>query len=308
MPDPLYVTYQEGLRDPVDRAALLGEWKAKSKTQKIAWRDAYNAVRDAQGDVDEASTEVDRLYRDLHNDFGAGDLDIRIQANYNEFLRRIKEMQDQYDVMAKQLIALADAYSRLREVEAAQNPIDQSMTYAENTANAFRTQAQQANDLARAMRVQVGDPPVVPDALGRRRMPARWLIENSTAIRFKARIVSDVEGARLRMDPMEVDDVQDAPEEKQEATEAAEGETDEWEGVSSKGEHDLDKDKGERTDVDSELDGEELEAMLDRGTWVPQAILSGGCSIGHVWLKVNRLNQITDVSPATFSSTRNARR
>ena len=317
MATALYVDYQVSFRNPAHHVGLAAEWSAKTRAQKNAWRDAYLQVLDAQAKSEEQETVVGDTRAQFDIDWDNGALDIRTQADYNHFVTTVGVLQARYSDLATLYRALSTTWLSLQAVENQQNGVVDSIRNALAESATFLEQARRAANLADSFNATLGDPPVVPDAHGQRRMPARWLIPGNRArMRFQEKIVGDVDAEELGIDPMELNtgdesdssgvNDSDRSDSSGSSESDEESESDEWEGLpdSEDNEDDsegVDNEDGEeevQTIAEDELSDEQEDLPDER--WVPQFRFGvGGCSEAYVWLKVNQHGQVLDVSCKT---------
>jgi hypothetical protein len=296
MATALYVDYQVSFRDPAAHAGLAAEWDAKTRPEKTAWRNAYVQVLDQQAKAEEQETQVRNTRAQFDTDWGNGVLDIRTQADYNRFVTTVRVLQSRYSRLAALYRELGNAWFGLQDVETGQNGVAESIQNALAESATLLEQSRQAANLADQFNATLADPPVVPDAQGRRRMPARWILPGDRdKMRFREKVLDDVHAEELGIDPMDLNPGDESDSSGINESDE-ESEEEEWEGFT-----DSDGNEEEWEEFEDGL-GEEQGDLIEQEDvpderWVPQSSLGvGGYSEGYVWLKVNSKGQILDVS------------
>ena len=188
MPLPLYVQWQLRFRvaGPVPapqaavQAAAQGEWRAKTKAQKAEWKTAYEDLRRRVTDINELRGNARLLRIQFNQDRNNGNLNIRNQAGYDDYIARCNVIQTEYGRVWQAADDIRKAWEGLRDIEQRQpNPVPRSVHQATLEANGAANVAQQARGWQEQARSDKGQPPVALDALGRARIPPQWVSKRS---------------------------------------------------------------------------------------------------------------------------------
>ena len=119
--------------------------------------------------MEEQETVVRNARAQFNNNWDNGALDIRTQADFNRFTTTVKVLQGRYNHLATLYSNLGNAWLSLGNVENQQNGVVESIQNALDESTTFQGQSRQALNLAEQFNANLGDPPVVSDAQGRRR-------------------------------------------------------------------------------------------------------------------------------------------
>jgi hypothetical protein len=201
MPIPLYVQYEESFRGFHIRVVIQGEWKAKTKAQKNAWKKAYLAIRKQERAVETQDDVVDRFENDLEQGITNGALNISDKATHARFVARVEAVRSQYRRLANEHVGVSQLYLDLGKLEQKQNLIQTSDKHATDESEAALAQARWAADQAQhRMDLIEGNPPVILDPNGHRRMPGAWLTDRRVPLRHRHLVESDVGAGRFGVD------------------------------------------------------------------------------------------------------------
>lgn len=130
MAPPLYILYQVSFRAAVAQPVIQAEWNAKTKAQKLKWKNAYLNVRDTENRVHDLELEADDLRQRLDENLNNSRLEIRNKRHYAGYLDRVREVRDLYQRLDLGNTDLATAYKDLVRIEGTQTVVNDSVNHA----------------------------------------------------------------------------------------------------------------------------------------------------------------------------------